>query len=65
MDTLQDSIRRRAYEIWEQAGRSGDPEDHWLQAEHELTQGLREPPPTVMDESLPTDPAAAADSAVR
>lgn len=29
-------IRERAYEIWEREGCSGDPEDHWLRAEHEL-----------------------------
>ncbi|HEX2136201.1 MAG TPA: DUF2934 domain-containing protein [Microvirga sp.] len=45
MDTLEDRIRRRAYELWEQAGRTGDPEDHWLAAERELTQreGAAEP----------------------
>jgi hypothetical protein len=37
MDTREDRIRRRAYEIWEAAGRTGDPEDHWFAAERELT----------------------------
>jgi Protein of unknown function (DUF2934) len=37
MDTLEDRIRRRAYELWEQDGRTGDPEDHWFEAERELT----------------------------
>jgi hypothetical protein len=32
----QSRIRDRAYQIWEQRGRSGDPEDHWLAAEGEL-----------------------------
>ena len=36
MDTLDDKIRKRAYELWQQAGQTGDPEDHWLQAEREL-----------------------------
>ena len=36
MDDLQVRIRNRAYEIWERDGRSGDSEDHWLQAEREL-----------------------------
>ena len=34
---LERRIRERAYEIWEREGRSGDPEDHWLSAEHELS----------------------------
>jgi Protein of unknown function (DUF2934) len=38
MDTLEDRIRRRAYELWEQAGRTGDPEDHWLRAEREMSE---------------------------
>ena len=29
-------VRRRAYEIWEADGRSGDPEDHWRRAEREI-----------------------------
>jgi hypothetical protein len=29
-------IRERAYEIWERQGRSGNPEDHWFEAEREL-----------------------------
>ncbi len=36
MEGREEDIRRRAYEIWEQAGRMGDPEDHWRQAEQEL-----------------------------
>lgn len=35
-DDRQSTIRERAYEIWEQSGQSGDPEDHWLAAEREL-----------------------------
>ena len=29
-------IRQRAYELWENEGRAGSPEDHWLRAEREL-----------------------------
>ena len=36
MDDLEVRIRNRAYEIWERDGRTGDSEDHWLQAEREL-----------------------------
>lgn len=31
-----ESIRQRAYEIWESEGRAGDPHDHWYRAEREL-----------------------------
>ncbi len=33
---LEQRIQERAYDIWEQEGRSGDPEDHWLRAEQEV-----------------------------
>jgi hypothetical protein len=46
-------IRDRAYQIWEQAGQSGDPEDHWLAAERELdavpAPGRPEPVSTASD----------------
>jgi hypothetical protein len=31
----EERIRARAYELWEGAGRSGDPQEHWLRAERE------------------------------
>jgi len=37
MDDRETRIRLRAYEIWERQGRTGDPEDHWLEAEREIT----------------------------
>ena len=36
MDHREERIRTRAYEIWERQGRSGNPEDHWLEAERAL-----------------------------
>ena len=30
MDSREDKIRVRAYDLWERQGRSGDPQDHWL-----------------------------------
>ena len=36
MDSREEKIRARAYEIWEREGRSGNPEDHWLEAERAL-----------------------------
>ena len=33
----EDRIRKRAYELWQQEGSpEGKPDDHWLQAEHEI-----------------------------
>jgi hypothetical protein len=39
MGSREDKIRVRAYEIWERQGRTGDPQDHWLEAERDLTVG--------------------------
>ena len=36
MDSREGKIRVRAYEIWERQGRTGNPEDHWLEAEREI-----------------------------
>jgi hypothetical protein len=36
MDDREEKIRVRAYELWERQGRTGNPEDHWLEAEREL-----------------------------
>ena len=49
MDTRKDRIRRRAYELWQQAGQSGTPEDHWLRAERELEDAADRPKATVED----------------
>ena len=41
MNDLEDLIRRRAYELWEQSGKTGgsaSPTDFWLQAEREVKQ---------------------------
>jgi hypothetical protein len=62
MDTLEDRIRRRAYELWEQAGRTGDPEDHWMRAERELS-GSPEGSAATVDQANPAD-AVAAEEAV-
>jgi hypothetical protein len=44
--TSQDEkIRQRAYEIWENEGRTGNPEGHWFRAQQELAnQGQVEDP---------------------
>jgi hypothetical protein len=36
MDDREERIRIKAYEIWERQGRTGDPEDHWYEAEREI-----------------------------
>ena len=36
MQTREEDVRLRAYELWEEAGRTGSSERHWLQAEREL-----------------------------
>jgi hypothetical protein len=33
---FEERVRKRAYEIWECEGRSGDPHEHWARAEQEL-----------------------------
>ena len=43
MDNRQEKIRRRAYELWEQADRTGYPQDHWLQAEREIANEDQQP----------------------
>jgi Protein of unknown function (DUF2934) len=53
-ETLEDRIRKRAYEIWEHAGRSGDPEDHWLEAEREI-KGEPSAAPASADPALRAD----------
>ena len=32
----EEAIRQKAYELWENEGRAGDPHDHWHRAEREL-----------------------------
>jgi hypothetical protein len=36
MSDSQEKVQVKAYEIWERQGRTGNPEDHWHQAEREL-----------------------------
>ena len=37
MQCREEKIRRRAYELWEQAGHTGSAEEHWLRAERETS----------------------------
>jgi len=36
MDDWEAKVRVRAYQIWERQGRTGNPFDHWHEAEQEL-----------------------------
>jgi Protein of unknown function (DUF2934) len=36
MDEMRELIARKAYELWEQAGRHGSDVDHWLEAERQI-----------------------------
>jgi hypothetical protein len=41
-DDVEDEIRRRAYELWEQYGRpDGGEEEFWLKAEREIKEAQR------------------------
>ncbi len=46
MSGPEDKIRQRAYELWEQSGKTdGSEMDFWLQAEHEMARETSPEPP--------------------
>ena len=46
MNGLEEKIRRRAYELWEQSGKKdGSEMDFWLQAEKEIAEHESAPVP--------------------
>ena len=45
MSGLEDKIRQRAYELWEQSGKTGSEMDFWLQAEREIRKERPTEPP--------------------
>jgi hypothetical protein len=61
----EERIRRRAYEIWEQEGRAGNPDDHWLRAERELREPSEDTGGIAAEAVLPDEAVAAADAAIR
>ena len=61
----QERVRRRAYELWEQEGRAGDPENHWLRAERELKELAQETGGIAVEAVLPDEAVAVADAAIR
>jgi len=61
MDTREDRIRQRAYELWEQSGHGGTPEDHWYQAEREFGSDGRDA--ATVEDAPPAAAVAAAGAA--
>ena len=46
VSNVEDNIRQRAYELWEQNGKADGPEmDFWLQAEREIAEQKLPAPP--------------------
>jgi hypothetical protein len=60
-ENITEIIRRRAYELWEEAGRSGFPQDHWLRAEREVSSD-RDRSEATLEEANPTEAVAAKES---
>ena len=54
-----ETIRQRAYEIWENEGRTGNPEDHWFRAQQELADQDQERSTATVEDA---PPAAAAEA---
>jgi uncharacterized membrane protein len=69
MDSREEKIRVRAYEIWEREGRSGNPEDHWLeaeralQAEHHQAASSEDRPAATVEEASPVQAVEALEAA--
>ncbi len=58
----EESIRQRAYEIWEREGRAGDPHDHWYMAERELNSGQSQPSFATVENAPPAVAAEAVEA---
>jgi Protein of unknown function (DUF2934) len=56
-----ETIRQRAYEIWESEGRTGNPEDHWFRAQRELDDQSQERSDATVEDA-PSAAAAEASS---
>jgi hypothetical protein len=54
----EQQVRERAYAIWEREGRSGNPHEHWAQAEQELAA-------TIIEGGKSADEKAAEDKITR
>jgi hypothetical protein len=59
MISMEELTRRRAYELWELAGRTGVAEEHWLKAESELAAAMLFAAPTDAEDRAPIKTAGA------
>ncbi|WP_201861555.1 DUF2934 domain-containing protein [Microvirga soli] len=49
----EEAIRQKAYELWENEGRAGDPHDHWYRAERELNRSQQEQSAATVENAPP------------
>jgi hypothetical protein len=62
--TSQDEkIRQRAYEIWENEGSTGDPEDHWFRTKRGLADQGQERSDATVEDAPPATAAEASTAA--
>ena len=68
MDDWEEKVRVRAYHIWERRGRTGNPFDHWHEAEQELkaeetTGTSQDHPEATVEEATPVEAVKAEQAA--
>jgi hypothetical protein len=68
MDDWEEKVQTRAYHIWERQGRTGNPFDHWHEAEQELkaeeTAGTsQDRPGATVEEATPVEAVKAEQAA--
>ena len=68
MADWEEKVRLRAYEIWERQGRTGNPFDHWHEAERELraeelAASSEDRPEATVEEATPAEAVEAAQAA--
>ena len=68
MDDWEEKVRLRAYHIWERQGRTGNPYDHWHEAERELkaeeaADTSQDRPEATVEEATPVEAVEATQAA--
>jgi hypothetical protein len=68
MNEWEEKVRLRAYHIWERQGRTGNPDDHWQEAERELraeepAASSEDRPEATVEEATPVEAVEAAQAA--
>jgi hypothetical protein len=68
MDDWEEKVRVRAYQIWERQGRTGNPFDHWHEAERELKAEVaagtsQDRPEATVEEATPVEAVEAEQAA--